>query len=401
MRAVLRPIYTPMRASIRGAVGVAIGVAIALTVLAWSTTAHAYPQMQLTTGASRCNQCHFAPGGGGLLTSYGRDAVGDELSTFEGNGAFLHGAIELPSPLALGAEVRGAFISKDVQDPSGSRQAFFPMQADLLARVALPAGLSAYATAGLRGRVRDGDDIVPDSNFQPIHASRLISREHWLMWREGTQGFYGRAGRFYAPYGLRFAEHILYVRRDLGFNQLEEAYGVSGGLLRDPWEVHVTAYAPDFVRQIGSEEGGVAAYVERRLLDDRLAVAVQGKYGVGRGMNRLIGGLVGKYYAESIKTLFLAETNVLHLDPDRVQSRAQFIGIAGFSLLPVRGLMLTALAERNQVDIKVRDAAWSAFTGLVSWFPYPHFELQLMGRVQLPAGGDPAPVLLVQLHYFM
>src|SRR5438067_596155 len=66
-----------------------------------ASPAHAYPQWQLGTGATRCNQCHYAPAGGGLVNSYGRDAAGEDLSTFQGNGGFLHGAVELPSWLAI------------------------------------------------------------------------------------------------------------------------------------------------------------------------------------------------------------------------------------------------------------------------------------------------------------
>ena len=72
---------------------------VAAAALFWlgERPAQAYPQWQLSTGAVRCNQCHYAPAGGGLINSYGRDAVGDELSSFGGNGAFLHGAVSLPS----------------------------------------------------------------------------------------------------------------------------------------------------------------------------------------------------------------------------------------------------------------------------------------------------------------
>src|SRR4051794_10521879 len=54
--------------------------------------AHAFPQWQFSTGSARCDQCHFSPSGGGILTGYGQDAAGEDLSTFGGNGAFLHGA---------------------------------------------------------------------------------------------------------------------------------------------------------------------------------------------------------------------------------------------------------------------------------------------------------------------
>ena len=69
-------------------------------------------------------------------------------------------------------------------------------------------------------------------------------------------------------------------------------------------------------------------------------------------------------------------------------------------MLPVRGVIVTLLAERNQTDVNVRNAAWTAATALVNWFPYPHVELQVMGRLQFPSGTDVAKTLFAQAHYF-
>lgn len=121
----------------------------------------AYPQWQLTAGAVRCNQCHFAPAGGGLLTSYGRDANSDDLSTFPGEGAFLNGKVRLPTWPALGGDLRGAYAAQDAQDPDGAHQAVFPMQADAYGRAGF-GSFSAYVSAGLRGQSRANKDLATD-----------------------------------------------------------------------------------------------------------------------------------------------------------------------------------------------------------------------------------------------
>jgi len=61
---------------------------------------------------------------------------------------------------------------------------------------------------------------------------------------------------------------------------------------------------------------------------------------------------------------------------------------------------VTALGERYQQDVAVRDAAWTATDLLVNWFPYPHVEAQVMGRLQFPAGTAATKTLFAQLHYF-
>lgn len=365
-------------------------------------SASAYPQFQLSSGAARCNQCHYAPAGGGLLNSYGRDAVGDQLSTFGGNGAFAHGAVGLPTWLALGADLRGAFVDNDVQDPAAPTVAVFPMQADLSTRIALPKGFSVSAIGGLRGQVRDPDLLVPIQNFQPVSTSELISREHYAMWEPEATGPYLRIGRFYAPYGLRMAEHILYINRDLGFDELQETYNVSGGIILPEAELHLTLFAPDFVRHIGSDEKGFAAYLETRLHDDTGAVAGQMRVAVAPGITKVMTGAVGKVYLERLRTQVFGEVdlvNQIFTDLDEV-TRTQIVGAAGFAVFPTTGVMVTLLGERNQVDVQVQDA-WTAATGLINWFPYAHFELQLMGRLQFPTGGSAAQTLFFQIHYFL
>jgi hypothetical protein len=387
----------------RGTARALTAAAALATLLGTAGTAAAYPQWQFSTGATRCNQCHFAPGGGGPLNGFGRDAVGEELSSIEGDGAFLHGKVELPSRLAVGGDLRGALLAHDAQDPDGGTLAAFPMQLELNARVAPGAGFSLFASVGLRGQVRDGDAPVPTQNFQPTYTSRLVSREHHVTWQPAAQGAYLRAGRFYAPFGLRLVEHVTFVRRDLGFNQLEESYNLSGGWLEDAWELHLTAFAPDVLRHIGNREAGFAGYFERRLWDSRGSLAGQTRLAFGPGMTRVIGGVVGKYWIERARTMVLAEVNGVRqiFDDAVVPGRTQLVAAGGVSVLPARGVMITLLGERNHEDIEVRDAAWNGVNAFLNWFPYPHLELQLASRLLLPTGGTSTKTMMLQLHYFL
>src|SRR5688572_5879934 len=91
-------------------------VATFLAVALSPQLARAYPQWQFSSGTARCGQCHFNPSGGGAITTYARDAVGEELSTWEGDGSFLHGAVELPSWLALQVDLRGALMRHENGD---------------------------------------------------------------------------------------------------------------------------------------------------------------------------------------------------------------------------------------------------------------------------------------------
>jgi hypothetical protein len=384
------------------AAGAGAFAAAVLGVCVWPATAQAYPQWQFSTGAARCNECHFAPAGSGLPTPYGRDALGEELTTFAGNGALLHGTAKIPRWLAFGGDLRGAFVAQAAQDPSGTTVAAFPMQADAELR-AVYGAFSFYGTAGLRGEARGQDNLIPNNDYQPESTSRFISREHWLMWQpDGAVGPYARVGRFFAPFGLRLAEHFTYVRRELGFNQLQESYNVSGGYVGDLWEIHATVFAPDFIRHIGSDEVGAAAYYERRIAEQKGAVAGQVKMAVTPGLTRTIVGAIGKYYLEPLKTLFMAEADGVYLSfDDPIGNRWQAVGLAGLSVLPVRGVMATFLLERNQEDIGVAGASRTATTLLLNWFPYAHVEMQVMGRLDFPTGTPASKTFFAQLHYFL
>lgn len=387
-----------MRAAMRVLLAVA-SVSAALAVGA--PQAQAYPQWQFTTGTTRCNQCHFAPAGGGLLRGYGRDAAGEELSTFEGNGEFLHGLFELPEWLALGGDFRLAATSHDVGGPDSPSQAVFPMQADLYARIALGEAFSVQATGGMRGQLRSDSDEVARGRYEPVNDHRFVSREHFVMWQPSAQGWYARAGRFYAPFGLRLAEHITYVRRDLGFNLLQESYNLSGGYIDNTWELHMTAFGPDWVQRLGARETGAAVYAERRLFEETASVALQGKFATVDGTSSFIGGTVLRYFLEPLRTMFLAEANIMNQQFGGGIAQNQFVGAAGLAFLPWNSVMLTVLGERRQTALQVKESATDALTGLVNWFPYPHFELQLVGRLQKPVGIETAKTLLLQVHYYL
>ena len=120
------------------------------------------------------------------------------------------------------------------------------------------------------------------------------------------------------------------------------------------------------------------------------------------GVTKLMTGGLAKIYVERARTLLLGEIDVVNKvftdigDP----VRTQIVGAAGFTVLPVPGVMVTLLGERNQIDVAFPDSQTAA-TLLVNWFPYAHFETQLMARLQFPSGGEAAKTLFLQIHYFL
>ncbi len=365
-----------------------------------SRTASAYPQWQFSSGTSRCSQCHFSPAGGGIVTGYARDAVGEELSTWTGDGGFLHGKVKLPKALALQFDGRAAALGHDAGNASGPTRAVFPMQADLALRVSLADGFSFLGVAGYRGQARASDSPVGPGAAKPIPGSAFASREHYFMYRPAATGWYVRGGRFFAPYGLRLAEHYAYVRTDTGFGQLEETYNVSGGVVQSEWEVHVTAFAPDFLRKMGGRDKGLAGLYERRI-GEASAVGLSARLSLGEGVNRAGGGVFWKTFFEKAKSQIQAEANVFNSTYVGKHTDKSFSGYLGVTVFPVRGLWVTPFAERSQTDLSVKGTATNAGGLQMSWFPYPHFEIVWLGRAQMPTGQGTTKTGMLFVHYYL
>ena len=380
--------------------------------------ASAYPQFQFSSGTNKCNQCHFSPAGGGLLSSWGRSESGDTIS-LAGDGGFLHGAVTLPSWVALGADFRFATTRTDDGGDQSPRTAWFPMQSDLYARFAFNDAFSLYVAAGVRGETRPASGFSEtgvgqiNTDFGTV-IDRFISREHYFMWRPSATGPYVRAGRFYAPYGLRFVEHIYFIRRYAGYELYNETYTVSGGYVADEWELHLSAFTPpptsfpDPLQSVGARESGGAAYYERRFVGAESpvsgALAGQARAGVSAEAARFQGGLVGKLWIDPAKLLILGEADLIRQEvPDASFGQNQFVSYIGPSWLPVRGVMLGAAYERFQENMSVSTTARNAYDIQLNLFPYAHIELFGFFRYQtIGQAGQPAATLfMVQLHYYL
>ena len=375
--------------------------------------AAAYPQFQFSSGTNKCSQCHYSPAGGGLLSSWGRSESGDTIS-MGGDGGFLHGAVTLPSWIALGLDLRLAGTRTDDGSQQAPRAAWFPMQADAYARFAFTDAFSLYLQGGVRGEVRPASGFSNTGAGQintdlGTVADRFISREHYLMWRPSATGPYARLGRFYAPYGLRFVEHIYYVRRYTGYQLYNETYNVSGGYVADDWEVHVSAFTPpptsfpDPLSAVGARESGVAAYFEKRM-NDMAALAAQARIGIGSAVSRYQGGLVGKLWIDQAKLLFLGEANFIRQQVSAVAyGQNQFVSYLGVTALPVRGLMPAIAYERFQENLSVAGTGRNSILGQVNVFPWAHCEVVLLFRYEMVGNASqPANTLgMLQLHYYL
>jgi hypothetical protein len=377
---------------------VRLTLVITALLLATAAPAAAYPQFQLATGNTRCSQCHIAPGGGGLLNGWGRGESADVIAldgadAFAGNPKLLYGLWDPPKWLALGFEYRGAGLYKKMPDQA-PYFVMFPMQADVQAGLIFGAW-SFQMTAGLRGGARD-DDAYPS-------VERLVSREHFLMWRpKASGGPYARLGRFFPVFGLRVGDHTAYIRRRLGFHTLEEPTGLGGGWIRDRWEVHASVYVASPIWHPGLKTDGGTLYYERRL-GERMAVGAQSKMTVGDGEVGWLGGGTGKWWLPGPRLLLMGELDagIRHLtDGPNLLQLAAYAGVTWFAH---RGVHLGAVVERYHADLELEAGARDSLTFHAQFFPRAHLELHALTKLEFQGNqlGRPNGHGLLMLHFWL
>jgi hypothetical protein len=373
--------------------------------------AEAYPHFQLVSGSSRCSQCHISPAGSSLLSAWGREESSDAISG-GGDGRFLHGVFELPESLTLGGDLRAAALANDVGASDGTELVAFPMQADL-AGAYTSGPLTILAVIGARGRVRSGapsseatsgtiDPNAPNPGAMvesPSLSSYVISREHYIMYRpDQAAGIYARAGRFSAPFGLRLADHTAYVRRYLGYNLLEETFGLGVGYLANSVEVHATGFVYDPLQGGPRKEAGAALLVEHD--GDAYIAGVSARASVASSSTRLVAGAHGKVWLAE-KLLVQAEVDGVRELFDGVGDRWQLAAYAGPVLVPSRGVYVGAAYQAFAEDLAVRSVLRQGVDAWLSWLPIAHFEIMASARAQRIGPHEHAYNAMLQLHYYL
>ncbi|MGE0869766.1 MAG: hypothetical protein AB7P03_14470 [Kofleriaceae bacterium] len=370
---------------------VAVLIIIAVIVVARAPRrAEAYPEWQFSTGATRCSECHFSPAGGGLINDYGRDEAGSTIAG-GGDGRFLHGAVELPGWMALGGDVRLAGMAKQVR--GGNEGAVFPMQGDLYARFGT-GGWSVQGTVGVLAAVREP---------RPI-SDRIGSREHYVMYQPGSRAWYVRAGRMFPVFGLRVPDHTAYVRRYTGQHTLEESYAIGAGIARTAWDVHVTALTPlTAPPRVGRHGPGGAVSIERYIRDDTGSVGAQI---MARQLATGVEGWAGatfKNWLESTNLMIAAELDYGWETIDGGSTVHRLAGYAALHIRPAASLGGAIAAHIYDADLQLGDNERVALEARMASFPYAHFEIAPLLRVEGVRGElHRGTVLgLLQLHYFL
>lgn len=358
------------------------------TLLVFDSRASAYPEFLLSTGATRCSECHFSPTGGGLLNDYGRDEAASTISA-DGDGRFMHGVLDLPKPLALGADLRLAALANQVR---GSREiAAFPMQADVYAHLQ-EKRLSLSVTAGALAAIRKPSSI----------QDRVGAREYYAMYTATSKQWYARAGRFHPKAGLRMPDHTAFVRRFTGRYLLEEAHAIAAGYNKDETEWNLALITPLAVGPSVGQKGWGASANWQRLLSDSTAVASLGSRAL-RSDDGTSAWLTSTYsnYFEGPDLLVQSEIDVGGKQALGRDWIGQLVWFGGVHWKPASPLSLAVTGHYYDSNITRVGQERSALDLSLRHFWKGHFELSFLLRGEQVAFEHGAGTALLQAHYFL
>jgi len=387
---------------------------LVLILLATSIgVAHAYPQFQMSRDQT-CTGCHLTPAGGGLLNENGY-TVAEGISQFGHKPEFMYGKLLAEGGrLALGGDVRAAGGYLKYGGPEDSAIYGFPMQVELNAHLKLTNSLSFYATGGFR---------PPEETNE--NATRVWSREHYLMWRSNPDenyGTYARVGRFLPVFGLRFAEHPMYTKRFGGTQLFSETYGASVSHVTEKFEVHASAFMEDYLIDPVEHANGAAAYGEYR-------VSPTLSFGGGAMFKSFTNGkfLLSDELDYDSKEFRLALTNKLYLEGAEIllSTEIQFVNqLVGTSARSEdsqvggapKGLVGNLVASKMlgtfllldvgighfYSNLRIKNLDRDCVDMNLHWFATSHIELVLNARYEMigfGSGGEPGSYALLQAHY--
>jgi hypothetical protein len=370
----------------------ALQLAVFVLALA-SGRADAYPQFQLTRDQT-CTGCHLSPAGGNLLNENGL-ATAESMSQLGTAPEFFYGKVPTPSWLTLGGDVRGAtgFIATPEKV-----LASFPMQIELYAAAAYK-GFSLHLNFGPR-----------PSQFGNRATTSVWAREHYVMWQQnpgGNEGVYVRAGRFMPVFGLRLAEHPVYVRRFGGTPLYAETYGVHAAYIAPKLELHATGFIEDPLISPVAHENGAAMYAELRVTPEA-AVGGEFMFTDTEDDKKIRAGVIGKLAIPAANLLLQTEVQFVNQVIDTTPTNpiggapVQLVGYLLGSLTLNEFLLLDIGFGHFDSNIRIKELDRDSVDVNLHYFLTSHVELLLTNRFEMIAfgkGGPSGGYSLLQLHY--
>ena len=376
---------------------VAVLTRAAVIVFTLAASARAEVHFALAHQYTRCTPCHYSPTGGGLLTPYGRVLSRQELSTFgrlpEGTEiktsgmreeAFIFGLLPREGfPLDAGINVRPSQLRLRLPDDSTIRRNLW-MEAD--GQVAFRKG--HWTAYGEFGR------LTSDAE------TKFISREHWVSY-ERDDGLAIRAGRFLPAYGLRIVDHSSFTRDELGFNQVDQIYGVefSDTSDRQLVQVAVGTRAESLIEDDGNRAITASSRMQWELRKGQTLV-MSGLYR-GAGRYAPASGLGGLAWGWSPQPNFVLWSEINALVAPGWKGTPKYVLSTEASYQLYRGLWLR-FQPQLMTELANINGGMSRYAFYLQFLPRTHWDLNLAyARERQRVEDQVYGIWFLQCHIYM
>ncbi len=343
--------------------------------------AMAFPET-IRHGYVQCSACHLSPGGGGLLTKYGRSLSRELLSTWgtEKEEAPLYGLLKLPESLNeqvfVGGDIRYLVQGRKGQQSSFTRA--FLMQAQLKVGI-------VWDTIKLLVSIGKVEDPFRSPTINPV------SPEYFLVWNP-KEDLFLRAGRFEPIYGLRMPDHYLWTRSELGFVPWAERDTLEIGYEGEKQTVVLSGFQSTSVVPISDQSTGYALSFYQTFHDSsKFGFSAMNREGQGtRFRSASLHGILS--HTESLYSMF----EITAVGSGQSTKDIVFLRIAHEWL---KGL--TPYVQAQKLWNRDQNGGEAIKGGIgVNWLPRPHLEFSsTMERVQR-SGKDTDEANLLMHFYF-
>ena len=342
----------------------------------WSAFAAAEPYLAYKL-QSKCSTCHINPIGGGMRNTFGNHYGYNQLpaKAWKLSSAEMG---KLNDFIGLGGNLR--YNGEYARDDSDSNTSTFRIDSAQLYLAISPS---------------DKLTLYVDQQIAPGSA---VNREAFVLYRFDS-GHYVKAGKMFAPVGLRLEDDSTFIRQTSGFNFDSSDNGVELGLEYDQTTVNLFVLNGTSAVSNNDNQFLFGARVEHLFGAWRLGTTLLSNPST-QGDETLF-NLYGGYHWRDFT--FLAEADWIRQEQQDGESRQRWAGLAEVNYQLRQGLNLKLTAEYFDPDTDIDENHEVRYSLLAEYAPLSNMQLRVGFRHSEGIPQQPqrsVEKLFAQLHLY-
>ena len=329
-------------------------IKIGVIVLLLPLKTWAFPEM-VKKDYVNCISCHQSPTGGGVLTSYGRELSRELMSHWSGEheSDFAYGLVKTPESLSLGGDFR--VIQTYINNTKMIKADYFIMQTDLEAALSV----SRWTGVATLGTAKGGG---------------FISRRHYLLYRPKDE-LSIRVGRFFPAYGINTADHVIPIKRGIGFDEYLESYNVETSWIGESLNVYLTGIFGRLDQPTLSREKGAAVSVSY-FVGEQHKLGASYYLGEVKQIPRHLAGPYG-IFGLSHNVVLLSELDFQFSNPSTPTAQTGAVWYQRLDYEFSQGVHAYLVQSFSKLNFHDEKSLSDSYGIGIQFFPRPHFEIQM------------------------